>query len=203
MPTTVNLPTHDIVGESLTRSPNAHLVQFFSSSAETMKAVSEYIVGGLKKGEGILLVATQTHFYGIEKELAQGGLELASLVDSQRVVFLDAQDILKLLMTRPNPSRRLFHQHLGKILKEMTEKFPHVRIFGEMVNLLVAEGNLESAMTLEGYWNELALKYPFSLLCGYTLDNFSNDLQSVAATKVCSCHSHWIFKPQGISPAGV
>jgi hypothetical protein len=42
-----------------------------------------------------------------------------------------------------------------------------VRVYGEMVALLWADGQVAAALELEDLWNELGRRLPFSLFCGY------------------------------------
>ncbi len=174
---------------------NAHLVHFFKSDAENVQALCEYVSAGIAQNEAILIVASQTHILGMIKLLKEKNFEFQSYLDSKQLLLLDAEDTLKTLMVRDRPSRRLFQQQIGPLLKDVTTRFEKVRAYGEMVNILATKGNFEGAMTLETFWNEISLQYPFALFCGYMIENFSGDLQSVAATQVCSCHSHWIYNP--------
>lgn len=62
----------------------------------------------------------------------------------------------------------------GSVISRAAEGRPRVRIFGEMVALLWAEGMNDAALGLEGLWNDLRKLRPFSLLC--------------ADEQVCRCH---------------
>ena len=51
-----------------------------------------------------------------------------------------------------------------------------------------SEGVIKSAIDLEILWNKLALKYRFSLLCGYAMGNFYKETER--RTDVCALHTH-------------
>jgi hypothetical protein len=55
-----------------------------------------------------------------------------------------------------------------------------VRVFGEMVALLWADGDRNGALVLEGLWNELTRRLSFPLLCAYPASFFSTEGDSVA-----------------------
>jgi len=59
-----------------------------------------------------------------------------------------------------------------------------------MVDLLCQRGDPESAAALERFWNELAQRRRFSLLCAYHLDIFDRATQAGVLPEVCRAHSH-------------
>ena len=63
-----------------------------------------------------------------------------------------------------------------------------IRIYGEMVAVLWAQGNTRGAIRLEELWNELAATYAFSLLCGYPMSGFP-DQHHVSFHQVCHAHT--------------
>src|SRR5438045_3125047 len=54
-----------------------HFVQFYESDAYLEKSVSGYVSTGLKAGIGTIVVATPAHRNGIERRLAEAGIDLA------------------------------------------------------------------------------------------------------------------------------
>ncbi|MFI5242589.1 MAG: ATP-binding protein, partial [Gemmatimonadales bacterium] len=67
---------------------------------------------------------------------------------------------------------------------------PHVRAYGEMVDLLAKDGNSSASIRLEGFWNELVAEFDFDLLCGYALANFANASDALNFQEICRQHSH-------------
>jgi hypothetical protein len=79
----------------------------------------------------------------------------------------------------------------------MLDRFPgeHVRVFGEMVDLLCVRGRQDAAFALEDMWNDLGRRRSFSLLCGYHLDVFDRESQARTLPQVCRMHSHVLPAP--------
>jgi MEDS: MEthanogen/methylotroph, DcmR Sensory domain len=77
-------------------------------------------------------------------------------------------------------------------MDRLTARFPgrRIRAFGEMVDLLCADGNADGAIDLEALWNGLAAARDFSLLCGYHLDVFDRASQASVLPEICRAHSH-------------
>ncbi len=182
----------DMIGDFKQKSRNAHLVQFFQNDGQLIKSIAEYSYEGFKKGEAVILIATDSHLTGIEKSLIYMGIDVAQKKELKQMITLEAHQTLSSLMVRRSASRRLFQQKVGPLMTETTQRYPAIRAYGEMVDILTLSGNFEAAMSLESYWNELALTYSFSLLCGYTADHFKNNTDGVEASMVCGCHSHTI-----------
>jgi hypothetical protein len=59
-----------------------------------------------------------------------------------------------------------------------------------MVDLLWKEGNTEGAIQLEQLWNDLADRYSYSLLCGYSVENFFMAGGVEGFRRVCTQHTH-------------
>ena len=81
---------------------------------------------------------------------------------------------------------------VGSVFEKLLDKRQYllVRAFGEMVDLLWKDGNADAAIRLEELWNELATKYQYSLLCGYSVDNFLHDAGAAAFRRVCDYHTN-------------
>ena len=91
---------------------------------------------------------------------------------------------------RPSPAA--FEGVVGKLLDRVAKRFPgrRIRVFGELVDLLNARGQLDAAVALEKLWERLAESRSFSLLCGYRIDRFDRAAQSDAVPAVCRTHTH-------------
>ena len=63
-----------------------------------------------------------------------------------------------------------------------------VRAYGEMVDLLWKDGNIEGAIALEELWNGLAVKYSFNLLCAYSMGNFFKEAHTHSFRAICASH---------------
>ena len=88
------------------------------------------------------------------------------------------------------PDSALFHLNIGKLVLARAKPGTTVRIYGEMVELLAEEGNFSGARHLEELWNELAARYSFTLLCGYSAAHFTTPSAPAALAGICDAHTH-------------
>lgn len=168
---------------------HGHLVQFYESDAFLAESVRDFMVAGLESGEAAVIVATKDHRIAIDELLEASDLDVQSLRDEGRYVLLDATETLSRFMVDGEPEPALFSAAVGSVVARAGSAGTRIRIFGEMVALLWAEGNVLAALRLEQLWNELAEAHPFSLLCAYPMEGFGD---SAMFKQVCTLHARVI-----------
>ena len=63
-----------------------------------------------------------------------------------------------------------------------------VRVSGDLARQLWEAGQFSAALELEARWAELALKFPFGLLCGYPASPAAGDHHAAALAQVLRLH---------------
>lgn len=177
-----------------------HLVQFYNSDEFLADAVTTFIAPALMCGEGAIIVATEAHLHLFEKALQDSQINTSLLRLSGQLLLLDADLTLKSFMVNDIPDPLKFHLTIGGALTEMTSKYPGVKAYGEMVNILWNEGNIYGTIALEKLWTELMSQKKFSLLCAYSLESMCEDKLGVAFSEVCKCHTH-VMPAEGVIEA--
>ena len=66
---------------------------------------------------------------------------------------------------------------------------PRVVAYGEVVNLLKAQGKPDAAIRLEQLWNDAGKTFGLDILCGYDLSNFHGDEDEHVFHSICAEHS--------------
>jgi len=175
-------------------SERAHTVQLYSDLEFLCRAVSHYTATGLQRGEAVILVATPPHQDRFLRELARGGFDVPALTARGQLTLLDAADTLSRLTRNGRPDGNLFRPLIGGVIDRARSvgRFPRVRAFGEMVNLLWERGEFPAAMRLEELWNELGTMRAFALHCAYAMDNFEPEAHGCALGDVHHAHTHLI-----------
>ncbi len=169
----------------------AHDVQFYRTDGYLIRAVADFLAAGLEAGQPAVVIATEPHRRAFLTELQSRGLHTEDVFSGHEAHWLDARDTLDCFMEGRHPNRELFMATVGNVFERVLRKRNYlvVRGYGEMVDLLWRDGNTDGAIVLEALWNELAAKYSFSLLCGYSLENFLHESGAQALRRVCAHHT--------------
>jgi hypothetical protein len=131
--------------------PGEHVVQLYGADEQLLaRNVSRYLAEGLKRGDGLILIATRPHADAILGQLRDTRPEVASALREGRLVSLDSAATLARFMCDGQPDRAMFETVIGGVLQEVRARATSgkVRAFGEMVGLLWAAGNRLAAILL-------------------------------------------------------
>jgi hypothetical protein len=162
--------------ESLLRTPHPrdHVVQLYTHDDFLGRAVAHFLGGGLRDGEGFVVIATPAHIDMITDRLVGTGVNVVGATARRQLVNLDAQGCLEqFIMMDGMPDRATFLATISPVLERVRAAgYPSVRLFGEMVNLLWDQ-NLDATIRLEELWNEILADEGVSLLCAYRIDRSS------------------------------
>jgi hypothetical protein len=169
-----------------------HDVHFYSTKESLTRTVVDFLASGVAAGQPIVVIATEAHRRLFENGLRQRGLDTEELYSGRLAVWLDAHETLASFMEGAVPNRELFMATVGSVFERLLNKRSYlvIRGYGEMVDLLWQSGNAEGAILLEQHWNELADRYAYSLLCGYSFDNFLKEGGVDGFRRICGHHTH-------------
>jgi hypothetical protein len=138
-----------------------------------------------------MVVATESHMLGLEAELAVQGVDFGAARSEGRYVTLDAVELLSYFVGDDGmPHPELFAAVVGDSVAAMAERWPRLRIYGEMVALLWLEGQTEAVLRLEDLWNGLGTALTFSLLCGYPVADAGGEVANGDLAAICASHTH-------------
>ena len=169
-----------------------HFVQFYETDGFLLDSLGGFISTGLGAGDGCIVVATKAHREGLEERLRASGLDVAAASACGQFISLDASETLSKFVVDGSLQPELFAEVLGGLIAPAVEGHRRVRIFGEMVALLWAEGDYVAAIRLEELWNELGKTHAFSLFCSYPMSGFGGEALAEPLGHVCAGHSRVI-----------
>jgi hypothetical protein len=167
-----------------------HTAQFFDDDASLAAAVASFAADGWHQGDSLVIVATARHWAAIHPRLEAAGTAVAQAIASGRLIVRDARLTLDMLRRDERIDAVRFDATLASLVRTLAGRGRPVRIFGEIVDLLAAAGDFESAEQLEALWNGLAYRQPFRLLCGYSAATFGDPGSRAALRRVCGAHEH-------------
>jgi hypothetical protein len=173
---------------------NGHIVQLYQDDDFYSEAISHFTAEGLVRGESIILVATRPHWELISRKLAGKGFQLDALFRQGQLTLLDADGTLPKFMAGNDPDGGIFKPLARQTIARARAggKYPRVRWWGEMVNVLYVDGNPRGSTRLEEFFDEVAHEENIAIFCSFLMDKFDPKIYDEAFGNVCRTHSHVI-----------
>ncbi len=166
-----------------------HLVELYESDELLVDSVCGFLEPVLVADDAAVVVATEAHREMFVAELEARGVDLHGTVSSGRLVMLDAAETLARIMVHGMPDPARVAQTLEPLLVGGAAGGRQVRVYGEMVALLWADGNVDAAVALESLWNRLGDSHPFSLLCAYPMAALAHEASIGPFRRMCQQHT--------------
>jgi hypothetical protein len=165
-------------------------VQLFDTPDSLANVVSAFLNEGWNRGDHLLVVAKPGHWTRMSERLGRRGCPVAQASGEGRLTVLDAAVTLTRISRFGNVDPHLFLDHVGALAGRLAaEAIGSLRIYSELVELLAEEGDLRGAQLLERRFNELDVRRPFTLLCGYSAAHFRESHNEAALHAICSAHT--------------
>ena len=173
--------------------PRSHYVQFYKADEPSFnRNVGYYLWEGFLRGDGLIVIGTQQRRLSLTGHLERLGVNVAEACSEGQLVFHDAHEMLGRFMVGGEPDRVLFERVINDELRRVHPRAAgaSIRAYGEMVGVLWEAGCLDAAIRLEECWNKVLHVSGITLFCGYPVDVFGDDLQSVRMQAVLCNHTH-------------
>ena len=186
-----------LVSALLIEAPvNRHFAQLHRDPQALTEAVTLYLQTGLRRGNGVVVIATPAHLDRFLSKMRGDGMDPGAYLKSGQLELHDAELTLRKFMRHDVPDWEDFRRAIGAVF-ERVRPFGRgtTRAYGEMVNVLWQEGKQDAAIRLEEYWNELARLYPFSLFCSYMLDVHHHETYCAPLEEIGRTHSDMLGTP--------
>lgn len=169
--------------------PCRHIVYPYNDEAKAINAVYLFASSGLSKGESVVLIMADSRREPILGQLTSAEFDLAALQGCHRLECISAEKMLDGFLANGALDEQVVKDTIGRVIRLAKASSPmgKVRIFGEMVSLLLARNEVETAERLEELWNEIIQAHSISLLCSYTLVGSGRTILPDSLEKL---HSH-------------
>lgn len=172
-------------------SPCEHFVHIYESDGVFMDTLESFISDGLRVGDATVVIATATHLHTLEHRLKASNLDLVAARWRGQYIPMDAEKTLSEFMVSGWPDDVLFADVIHGVIQRAQRDGQSVRVFGEMVALLWAQGHHGATVRLEHLWGELCQSKTLALFCAYPRAGFTKDA-ALSMSEVCAAHTRVI-----------
>ncbi|HEY4114649.1 MAG TPA: MEDS domain-containing protein [Rhizomicrobium sp.] len=174
--------------------PDGHIVQLYQDPNFYGEAISHFAAEGLVRGESIILVATHPNWLNISQHLQSKGFDIPELFDRGQLTLLDAEETLPKFMNAGMPDGKIFKPLARDTIRRARQdgRYPAVRWWGEMVNVLYVDGKPQASNRLEEFFDEVAHEETIAIFCSFLMDKYDPAIYDEAFGNVCRTHSHLI-----------
>lgn len=179
-------------------APCEHLVQIYEDDQVYLDSLEGFIAGGLRAGDGVIVIATQAHRDALDQRLIERQIDIAAAKARDQYISLDAEETLAKFMVNGWPDEIIFEKVVSGLL-DRARKHGRVRAFGEMVALMWNQGFHGATVGLEHLWHRLCRKEAFSLFCAYPKSGFTDDAR-ISVKNICDTHSRVISGIKNLRP---
>jgi hypothetical protein len=169
-------------------APTEHIVQIYENDDIFLDLLEGFVINGLKSGDCVVIIATETHIDHLNFRLAGAGIDIDAVVADGQYIPLDAEQALSEFMVNGWPDAKLFYKTISRIVNRAKQKDRRLRAFGEMVAILWAQGLSGATVHLETLWNRFCETEALCLFCAYPKAGFTQDVSSSMHT-ICCTHS--------------
>ncbi len=166
-----------------------HAVVLYGNDRRTLaQQVTTYISEGLAAGEAVVVLASDANATLFRRGLHHRRIDVGGAARENRYVSFDAHEMRAKFIRDGRLDFAAFISFMQPLLERLTAKHT-VRIYGEVVGLLWRDGQRGLAIELERAWDALRALVPFTLLCGYPIDIFSDEFNDESINGVMSAHT--------------
>jgi hypothetical protein len=175
-------------------APSDHIVQLYQDEEFLNRAVCRFAAAALTHGEGLILVPTAAHWEAFYPRLEAEGVDIKAAQLQGQLTVVDADELLPRFIEEKMPDAPLFLGLAGEAIARARggDRYPKVRWWGEMVNVLWERGNAAASMALEDLFDQLAHEQEIAIFCSFLMDNFDGEIHTRMLPRLGQNHSHLI-----------
>jgi MEDS: MEthanogen/methylotroph, DcmR Sensory domain len=184
-------PWHGLLTDA---APRDHIVQLYQDQDFLNRAVCRFAAAALANGEAVILVPTLAHWNAFRSRLEAEGVDVKAVQGRGQLTVVDANELLPRFMREAMPDAPVFLGLAADVIARArgTGRYPKVRWWGEMVNVLWERGDVAASMNLEDLFDKLAHGHDIAIFCSFLMDNFNGEVHARMLPRLGENHSHLI-----------
>ena len=164
-------------------------MRFYEGEEFLLASLLDFLAPALEGDDAGVVIATPELHSRFDASLANRQVDAELLRREDRLVLLDAQELLDGVVEDAAADRERFLGAVEPVLERTAGPGRTVHVFGATTPVTSDETALDAALAVEELWNELAGRRVFRLLCAYPLGAFASDARSVTFDRLCDDHT--------------
>jgi hypothetical protein len=176
-------------------TPPDHIVQLYQDQDFLSRAVCRFAAAAVANGEGLILCPTLTHWNAFRPRLEAEGVDVEAARGRGQLTVVYADELLPRFVRNGMPDPTIFLPLAADVVRQARAggRYPRVRWWGEMVNVLWERGDVSASMKLEDLFDQyVAKKDGVAIACSFLMDNFNGDIHAHLLPRLGTNHSHLI-----------
>ena len=176
--------------QDLEASSNFHCVHFFEPSQFPAAPIADFLLEGLNRLEGAIVIASLEHAAQIESKIEEHGFNVRRMVETGVWVVTDVEDFIRSLEAGTATSK-VVETFIELVVRPMQERSGggRLRIYGELEDEILRRlRNAEAALEVERYGNRLVAEGTTKIYCGYSTTAFPDASFAKPFVKLCQLH---------------
>jgi hypothetical protein len=190
---TAGLDANEALISNKAETEHDHEVAFYPSDLAFIDGFAEFARCALQQGNPVIVVATSAHRTGIVDRLRQCGIDVDAASKNARFVQADSAELLSKCMQNgvPVPAcmEAVADSLVGPVVGALSGCVGRIAICGELAPTLLADGKIEEAIEVERYFDQVARRHNFKILCGYLLGSAAREGGNRVLQRICAEHS--------------
>lgn len=165
-----------------------HDALFYGDDETAMnQKVVGFLAQAIQEGGAALAIVSDQHERALAAGLKALSIDRHSPTMGERLVFLNAHDVLASIFVNGHAQKPRFSRLVGNRVRSITDRY-ELRAYGEMVGILRSVNDDSGAEQLEALWNDLLRAIPFTLLCGYPISLLDPEFQPERVDTILRSH---------------
>jgi hypothetical protein len=155
------------------------------------RTVADLFMSSLQSGGSSVVISTTTHRHAMALRFRHEGIDLNALKRKGRYIEIDSNEILSGCMSGRKLNKTKLNRWIGGAVETAhaaQTTTAKLTIFGGLVALLWAKRDVENIRALESFGEHLA-PFPYTLVCGYPMKEFSEPGTEASFLQICAMHS--------------
>lgn len=165
------------------RTQGSHIVELHRDDEALVRAVATFLVEGLRRGDGVVAIATAERLRALDRALAELGVDARRALVEGMLIERDARTTLSQILVDGQPDREHFFATVGGLLDRgrQASSSGRVRVFDEMIGLLTRTGRPSTVLRTEQLWEREVEARAMDLLCAHVFDANDDDARALHA----------------------